>query len=245
MEEIKIKQVLQELNISNKEVEVYLALLISGSHGATAIAKKAKLNRVTTYHLLRSLQERGLVSYTIKSGVKYFQAVDPKAIYRILKEKEERFMDILPQLESMKESILEHPKVEVFEGKEGLKSIMDDWINTKQDIIGIGSEALDETIGFYFPHFIKRRVKENIKIRIMFQKSKYAQQMRKKDRSELRETKIIKCGNLTTGVYVYGNRASFLTFIKEQPLGLVIEDKSIVNTIKAMLELLWLNARKD
>lgn len=241
----EIKPVLQELGYSDKEIEVYLALLVSGSLGATAIAKKAQQNRITTYHLLKSLQEKGIVSYTLKSGVKYFQAVNPKTIHRILKEKEERFMDILPQLESIKESVLESPRAEVFEGKEGLKSIMNDWINTKKDIIGIGSEALDEVVGYYFPHFIKNRIKAGIKMRIMFRKSKYASKMRNKDKLELRETRIIKCGKLNTGIYVYGNKASFLTFIKEQPLGLVIEDASIVQTIKTMLELLWLNARKS
>lgn len=245
MEKEQIKDILQELNLSSKEVEVYVSLLMLGSQGATAIAKKAKLNRVTTYHLLKSLMEKGLVSYTIKSGIKSFQAANPKAILRTLREKEEKFSSIVPYLESIKESVLEHPNIEIFEGKEGLKSIMDDWINTKQNIIGIGSESLDEVIGFYFPHFIKTRVKDNIKIRIMFQKSKYSQQMKKKDKLELRETRIIKCGNLTTGIYVYGHKASFLTFLKEQPLGLVIEDKSIVQTIKTMLELLWVNAENN
>ncbi len=238
----EINQVLKELNLSDKEASVYLALLMSGTQGATAIAKRTKLNRITTYHVLKYLMEKGLVSYVIKSGVKYFKAADPKVIFRMLKEKEERFSKILPQLEKLKESIIEHPSIEVFEGKEGLKSIMDDWINTKKDIIGIGSEELDNVMGFYFPHYLERRVKAGIKIRIMFRKSTYAQQMQKRDKEELRETRVINCGRLTTGIYVYGNKASFLTFIKEEPLGLVVEDKSIIQTIITMLEFLWMNA---
>ncbi len=241
----KIKEALKELNLSDKETEVYLALLISGTQSATKVSKKAKLNRVTTYHLLKSLIEKGLVSYVIKSNVKYFRAADPKTILRKIKEKEEKFTEILPDLEALKESLLEHPQIQIYEGKEGLKSIMDDWINTKKEIIALGSEELNNILQFYFPHYLKRRVKEKIKIKIMFKKSKYSQKMKKNDKSEFRETKFIETKKLTTGVYVYGNKASFLTFIKTEPLGLIIEDKSIVETIRTMLNLLWLNAKKN
>ena len=240
-----VKPILEELNLSHKEIEVYLSLLMLGSQGATAIAKKSKLNRVTTYHLLKSLLEKGLVSYTIKGGIKSFQAADPKVILRTLKEREGRFSTIVPYLESIKESILEHPKVEIFEGKEGIKSIMDDLINAKQEIISVGSEKLDEVVGFYFPHFIQRRIKEKIKLKIMFQKSKYSQKMKTKDQLELRETRFINCGEVTTGIYVYGQKVAFLTFLKEQPMGLIIDDKSLVHTIKIMLELLWVNSQKN
>ncbi len=239
----EIKQALKELHLSDKEIEVYLALLLRGTQGAMSIAKQARLNRITVYHLLDALMDKGLVSHVIKSGVKYFQAADPRAIHRMIKEKEERFAKVLPMLEKMKESVLEHPRVEVYDGKEGLKSIMDDWINTGKDIVGIGSEELDAIIGFYFPHHIMRRVKAGIRIRLLFGKSRYAQEMKRKDKRELRETKMLDCGKLTTGVYAYGNKVSFLTFVKEEPRGLIIEDASIVNTVKTMLELLWTTTR--
>jgi sugar-specific transcriptional regulator TrmB len=227
------------LNLTEKEIKVYLTLLRSGTLGATQIAKLSKLNRITTYHILKELIEKGLVSYVIKSGIKSFKASNPKTIIEDLKEKENKFLEILPQLEALKESVLQHATMEVYEGKEGLKTIMNDWIITKKEIFGFGTEELNNIMGNYFPNYVQRRVENGIKIKLLLENSKYAKEMQLKDKKELRETKIINIDKITTGIYVYGNKVAFLTFEKNEPLGYIIEDKSLAKTIRIILELIW------
>lgn len=238
----ELEEALKALELSDKEIRAYLALLAGGALGATSLAKRARLNRITAYHIVKSLSEKGLASHVVKSGVSYFKAADPKVVLRILEEKRERFARVLPQLERMKESVLEHPDVEVYEGKEGIKSIMDDFVNERKEILAVGSEQLDELMGFYFPQYIRRRVAGGVRIRIMFGKSKYSESMRKRDRKELRETRFIACGKLATGIYAYGDKVAFLSFQKAEPMGLIIEDRAIAGTVRTLLELFWGNS---
>ena len=106
------EEVLRDLGLSDKETQVYLTLLSFGQSAVNAIARKAKLNRVTTYDILKYLQEKGLVSYVVKSGVKYFEAAEPQKLLGDLQEKEDKVKSILPELEMLKQSLKEKPSIE-------------------------------------------------------------------------------------------------------------------------------------
>ncbi len=53
---------LSELGLSAKETQVYLTLLRRGPSSVRHVAEAAQVNRGTTYDILKSLQEQGLVS---------------------------------------------------------------------------------------------------------------------------------------------------------------------------------------
>ncbi len=72
------EEILRDLGLTEKEIKVYLTSLSLGQSTVNAIAKKSQLNRVTCYDILKYLKEKGLVSYVIKSGVKYFEAAEPQ-----------------------------------------------------------------------------------------------------------------------------------------------------------------------
>ena len=67
----KLSKQLRDFGLSENEVSVYIALLQGGSDTAANIAKKAKLNRSTTYVQLDTLMNYGLAS-TFKKGKKTF-----------------------------------------------------------------------------------------------------------------------------------------------------------------------------
>src|SRR3989344_161295 len=129
---MNINEALKDWGLNDKEAKVYLATLQLGLSRVNDIAKKAGILRETTYFVLNSLIQKGLVGYVLKSGVKFFEAADPGKFISILKEKETKMKEILPNLEEIKKSIIEKPVVELYEGKEGLKTILDDIIKTKQ-----------------------------------------------------------------------------------------------------------------
>ena len=58
----ELKNGLKELGFSEKESEVYLAMLELGPAAVQDIAKKAGVNRSTTYVMIESLKRRGLIS---------------------------------------------------------------------------------------------------------------------------------------------------------------------------------------
>ena len=85
MEDEDLIKILKELNLSEKESSVYLSLLELGQSNVTRLANKANINRVTTYHILRSLISKGLVSSIEKDNIQNFMAIEPKRLIEALK----------------------------------------------------------------------------------------------------------------------------------------------------------------
>ena len=156
------EQALKQFGLNDKEIKVYLALLNLGTSNVHKIAERADIIRTTTYDILKSLIEKGLASYVIKNNIKYFEAANPEKIIGILEEKKQIIQDIIPELNKIKELVIEKPTIEVYEEKEGLKTILEDMLKTKQDILGYFSTKFYNTLITYFPHFRKRRAKLNI-----------------------------------------------------------------------------------
>lgn len=72
--------------------------------------------------------DKGFIFYVIKSGVKYFEAVNPEKLIDTLHEKEEQIKTILPELKRMQDNIIDKPKIEIYEGKEGIKTMHEEII---------------------------------------------------------------------------------------------------------------------
>jgi len=240
------EQILKEYGLSDNEIKVYLASLSLGTSRVNGIAKKAGLLRTTTYEVLKYLIERGLASYTIKSRIKCFEAANPNKLVRILEEKKERVKSILPELESLKQSVTEKPTIELYEGKEGLKTILDDIIKTKpKEMLQLGSAKIFETLNFYFPQWIKRRIKARIHAKILQEKTPAIEELRKNDKKELREIKFLPKGfKINTHTQIYGNKMAILTLNKEELVGIIIENKDIVETQKSLFWELWKIAKR-
>ena len=239
------EQILKEYGLSANEIKVYLASLSLGTSRVNEISKKADLLRTTTYEVLKTLVEKGLVSYVIKSGVRYFEVADPNKLINILEERKERINSILPELESLKASVTEKPTIEIYEGKAGLKTILDDIIKTKpKEILTLSSAKIFETLMYYFPHWIKRRVKAKIFAKILQQEVETTKELKKKDKPELREIRFLpKDFKINTHMQIYGNKIAILTLRKDEPIGVIIENKDIVETQKSLFNFLWNNGK--
>ena len=69
------KSLLEDIGLTRSEINVYLALLELGSSTTGKIIDKAKVSSSKIYEVLDKLIQKGLVSFIIKSGIKYFQAL--------------------------------------------------------------------------------------------------------------------------------------------------------------------------
>src|SRR4030042_3282975 len=117
-------EILQELGLTQRESKVYLALLELGSTTTGPIIKRSEVPNSKIYEILESLQNKGLVSWITKGKTKYFQATSPKHLLSLLKDKERRLEDVLPELE-MKQKLSQSQKsVELFEGVKAIRSML-------------------------------------------------------------------------------------------------------------------------
>ena len=74
----EIAKKLKEVGLSNKESEVYIALLKNSPTSGGDLAKFLNMDRTHTYNVLKNLVYKGLASHIIKEKKTLFQASSPK-----------------------------------------------------------------------------------------------------------------------------------------------------------------------
>jgi sugar-specific transcriptional regulator TrmB len=244
---IMIKQTLLEIGLSGNEADIYLALLESESSLVSEIVKKTRLNRTNIYDRLEKLINKGLVSYVIKNNRKYFYAAKPKRIIRYLEEKEEQIKKekndvekILPELEKFI-PVKEEESVEVYEGKEGLKTILEEIIRSKQDILTYGSDGnFSKILKFYFAHYLRRLEKSRIKMKVIFN----YEDIKKPFEWKFAEVRYIpKEYKSPTETTIYGDNVAIF-ILTEKPRAILINSKIISGSYKNYFNLLWKIAKK-
>jgi sugar-specific transcriptional regulator TrmB len=236
------KDSLIRIGLTNNETDIYLALLSLGPCLVSRIVDKTNINRTHIYDRLKILIKKGLVSYIVKNNRKYFYAAEPKRILQYLKEKEDKLREekdliekILPDLEKIipKE---EKETVEVFEGKEGLKTILEDIIRSRQDILTYGSEGnFSKLLSFYFNHYLKRLEKSKVKMKVIFNYDDSKEPFKWK----FAEVKYIpKEYKTPTETTIYGNKVAIF-LLTESPKAIFIKSKNISDSYRKYFDLLW------
>lgn len=128
MNNLPIELELRKLDLSEKEVRVYLAGLELGPNSVQNLAKKADLTRPTAYEIIKKLEEKGLFIESKEGKKRYFVAQAPENILGILRtkkreieEKEREFIRIISALESKYSK--EKGEVKIYKKKEGLAAL--------------------------------------------------------------------------------------------------------------------------
>lgn len=135
---------LQDLGLSDKEAEIYVALLQVENSSVLDLAKKTKIKRPTVYVVLEQLSKKGLVSETIVGTKTYFQAESPERVRTFVEKQKAAFDEkantvggIIEQLKTIQKEEGEKPLVKYFEGVEGIISANEGIFEVKDD----GSDA--------------------------------------------------------------------------------------------------------
>jgi len=217
-----IEEVLKEIGLSDREIKVYLAGLKTGPVLATKLAQKTGINRTNLYSILKSLQEKGLVSQGEKSYSKYF-----------IMEAPAKLKDGTPAPEVT-------PEVRIFEGKEGITSMLGEIYRTSAKEIQViqGGKDTVEIVGEdTLDKLIQKRIKRGVKNRAI--KKREMVKTKEEDKAELRETRILPQGfNFKTSLVIYGDSVAIISS-KEEDFGFTIYSKELVHFFKAFFEMLW------
>jgi len=235
---------LEKLGLNKKEASLYVALLELGESNLQGIADKANLKRTTIYDVLSSLKEKGLVSATKKGKRIYYYAENPKTIGIIFKEKLNRFNNVLPELLSISNLIDKKPKIQFFEGTEGIKNIFRDTLEyDKSELLSWTSpEAIEYfDIDWLWNEYVPQRLKRKIWTRSFAPNVKEMKHVQGYDKKHLRNMKLVDIDNglfFEVEINLYGgNKVGIMSF--REKFGLIIESKKIHNTLKAIFELQW------
>lgn len=238
--------IFKKLGLSDKEILVYLKLLEYGAISVRGLANLTKLNRGTVYDILKSLQEKGLVSYYHEDTKQKFVAEDPEKILQLansheqeLKRAQEKIIELLPELKSLQDKGGRRPTTKFYEGKKGIKYILDEVLisisqeRVKEYYIYSATKASDD-INKAYPDFTKNRIKKGIGVKAI----SLAEGGKTYGLDERRW--LGTNDESATFVLIYAGKCAFISRdARGLPVGVVIENEMIYETQKIIFLRLW------
>lgn len=144
---------LKEFGLKPTEIKIYLYLLENGVSSPAQIAKGTKILRTNAYHILRALQENGLIEEQAGSADrKTYLASDPSALVRALDARRETIARILPDLRSLYTTEKNKPRIKFYSG---LKQIQEMYLAAldARELWALGST---DTLYKLMPEFMDR-----------------------------------------------------------------------------------------
>ncbi len=173
----RLQDELAKFGLTANQSKVYIFLGKYGSKTAPEVCKTLKLPRTETYHLLTTLQNRGLVSATFQHPTKFSAEPLNKAIWVLVNAEKER----VNSLESEEKGIVElwqsipmftttkDPKenrFQMLQGANQINSKIKEMVtNTKKEFLILGSEK--DFLKFYHSDFFEPLDKAEIDLKIL------------------------------------------------------------------------------
>ncbi|MBF8280469.1 MAG: winged helix-turn-helix transcriptional regulator [Candidatus Magasanikbacteria bacterium] len=237
--------ILKKLGFSDKEMAVYLTLLVLGPSSVRAIAVKANVNRGTTYDILRDLIKQGIVSYYQKEAKQYFVAEDPGKLTAVtedriqkLRELAEPLKDLIPELKALQKTGGEKPTARFFEGTAGVKIMLVDLLETvaaSQDktYYSFSSSNIRAFVRDAYPDFTEDRIKRGVKVKVIAVGE--GGEMKGLD-----ERKFLKLEGSPTYIFLYADKCAYVSLdAAKQLVTVIIENEGLYQSQKTIFEELW------
>lgn len=233
---------LESLGLSKNEARIYLSLLSLGEAQAGKISKSAQINRPATYDALDRLTEKGLVSYHSSANRKVFKPAPPNKFNEQLKERKEIIDEVLPELNALFHGSRAKEESEVFIGKKGIKSILNDILLYKKYVAFGSSGMFLEVMKHDFISFQNRKREQKIDSRIV-----QAESARKN--TELRKVAYASFKYLPDSlalpvtIIVYGSKVAILSW-GNTPMATLMTSELVARSFQQYFEELWTLAKK-
>ena len=232
------------MGLSEKESTVYLSLLEAGESKVQEIARRTRLLRQTVYVVLESLKEKGIVSHCIKSGIRHFRAAGPRKLEHIMEERHSMITSVIPELERLSGLAGRRPSVETYEGREGLKTILNGmFTGNPKEIMVFGAQGrFEDEFNKLYVSWQRKRAAKGIILRII-----YTEEMRKRrvrNRLELSRMRFIpEKYNFPSTTILYADKVAIILWSGD-PLAILIEGREIAESYRSYFRLHWSAARE-
>ena len=239
-----IKKQLEQIGLGGKKAEVYLAVLQLGKATVMQIAKKARNKRPTTYDILEDLLAQNLVTQTFEGKKRYFVAEDPSNLKQIIAKQEAKIDQLLPELSSLYNLTPHKPKIRYYEGVEGVRQIYEEYLKANQKTIYYFGSVKDEIelLGKeYMKDWVKRRIKQGIKIKaIRFKEKELPIKEFKHGKQYLRDLRFFpfEIKEPFNNIVIFNNKVA-ITSSRKESYGVIIESAELATSMKYIWQVVW------
>jgi DNA-binding MarR family transcriptional regulator len=234
---------MKSLGLSQKEAQVYLALLRTGKASASLIAENAGLKRPTTYLILAELRKKGCVLKMPGSKKQMFIAKSPEELIETAQKNMSYALGVLPQLMNMFST--HDPKVRTihFEGLDGMREAL--WYRLNElkgsevvAFFGSTEEASSDLIDL-FHSWNSALASSAIELRSIVPNAKNLKKFRDKDMEYGFEPKLMSPTDYTskTSIDITTKFVRILMFKEQQAV--IIENPIVAKAMKEIFGMIW------
>ncbi len=232
------QEILQNLGFTQAEAKVYITLLKLGSIKVGKIIEKSGLQSSTIHNTLHSLIDKGIVNYVLKGKMKIYQAVDPNLVLKEYEEKEQKFKEIIPKLESLQKLSEEKQQAEIYEDTKGIITMLNELIkdakpNDTYYFFAVDVSNLNKEIQKFFERYDAKRKEKRLivkglarkKLKSLFEKRKYLQ---------MKYTDF----PIPSNISICNDKMVLMSW-GEKPNGILVKSKQIIKSQIDFFEELW------
>jgi HTH-type transcriptional regulator, sugar sensing transcriptional regulator len=237
-------EVLEKLGLTEKEASVYLALLELGTAAVQTLANKAGVKRTTVYSILSDLQKRGLVQEVPQTKKALYTAESPQYLLTNLNKQQELLNRFLPDLLVLHNRQKEKPKVQLFQGEEGVKLVYQKIFEAGGAwFFGTSTEVAKLDAG-WANAFFKRMRQNRYPVRDLFSKNPQDMAYAKNhERGPMHEVRWLPPGmSFPSDNAIFGDNVVFFSF-RPQIFCVMVTSKEVAQSLKVLFELAWQSVR--
>jgi len=228
---------LSKSGLSGNESKVYLELLKNNQSSASEIAKKISLDRTLTYTILENLINKGLCSFTTINNKKLFSASAPENLLNPLKEKEQALLTIISELNKIRVEEKNDYEIKIFEGKEGIRTVMNKILESKEACAFGGTGRAYELL-YDLQAKVKNLNSKNLNVRIIFSENFKKNEVKKIPWIQIKYLDVKS--DVTTTIF---QDYISIHLIKSKPMIILIKNKDIAQSYRNHFEILWNQAK--
>lgn len=244
--------ILEEYWLPSTEAKTYLSTLELWSAPVSTIARRSNENRVTVYSALKSLVKKGIATQVTKKNTTYYTVISPEKLAKGVEEKYLMIKKALPEFAAIASKYDNKPKVQFFDGIEGLKNIYEEVILSGKDMPAwepfltfVWTNKIDQRFQEYLSkEFVPWRLKHKTKTRVIAAKSttKYSEYNIKTHESIIIDDPVFDFAN---EIIVYGkDKVAILMYATNELCWLTIESTTLHHWLKSMFNLIWKLSKK-
>jgi len=243
-----------DFGLTNNQCKVYIFLGKYGSKTAPEVCRALKLPRTETYHLLTTLQNKGIVSATFQHPIKFSALPLSNAIKSMVNTEKERIKKLENQEEELTKlwetipnyhnepDVAKEDKFQMLQGENQIYGKINDMIiNTKKDFQIIGGEK--DFLKFYHANFLEPLDKSEIELQILTNSSSRTLYVF----DEIDRTNVKKLPATTDGeiCFVIKDKEEVLFLMKNSDSGkdnisaMWTNSNAMIHSKKLLFDLLW------
>ncbi len=235
---------IHNIGLTENEGRVYLATLELGQSTILEISRKSGVNRTSIYNFLENMKDRGLIIQTRKKSREYFSAIHPRQFLEMEKIKIKQFELLLPELTTLANRKHGRPRVQFFEGLDGVRSAYAHELEAKKEILSWSDfDACDKLLGkdFFEDYFVPSRMRRGIYYRGIVVDSPTSRRNVLNNNRRFRETKMLPMkGEILTEIDIFNDTVALMSFRSQPPVAVLIEDQALAATMRLIWTAEWI-----